>query len=381
MSRPPPPPRPAAWNEQRPDGLHGRGASDNIGNRFEPLWLAGDDDPDRLPDDERTPGPGPATLFFTDRTRSILTHNDSPDVGFDTSFNPYRGCEHGCIYCYARPGHEFLGWSAGVDFESRILVKTEAQRLLREELAAPSWRPRVIAASGVTDCYQPIERRLKLYTRLYLAVLTELRNPVSVITKNALVTRDSDLLARCARARDQTRPRSPSRSPPSIPSCAGGSRPRTSAPCGPPGGGARPRPGGHPRRGQSRAHHPRAHRPGDPRAHRRRRRGRRTLGRLRAPAPALECRAAVRCRWLEEHQKRLAVGGRVLSRDRAEHPRRRAQPVALPRPHAPARAHAPGASRRSPRSWRRRHGLADGPPTAFSTSAFRPPLGRQLSIF
>ncbi len=195
-----PPPRPAPWNAQRPEGLRGRGASDNLGNRYEPMWFAGDDDPDRMPEDDRAPGPGPADArFFTDRTRTIITHNDSPDVGFDTSINPYRGCEHGCIYCYARPGHEFLGWSAGVDFESRILVKADAPRLLREELSRPSWRPRVIAASGVTDCYQPIERALKL-TRSCIAVLAELRNPVSVITKNAMVVRDCDLLAELARA-------------------------------------------------------------------------------------------------------------------------------------------------------------------------------------
>jgi DNA repair photolyase len=119
-------------------------------------------------------------------------------VGFDTSLNPYRGCEHGCSYCYARPTHEYLGYSAGQDFESRILVKEQAPELLRRELASPRWQPRVIALSGVTDCYQPVERRLGL-TRACLEVLADCRNPVIIITKNHTVTRDADLLAELAR--------------------------------------------------------------------------------------------------------------------------------------------------------------------------------------
>ena len=119
-------------------------------------------------------------------------------MGFDTSINPYRGCEHGCIYCYARPTHEFLGLSAGLDFESKILVKEQAPALLRQALASPKWKPRVIAMSGVTDCYQPVERRLKL-TRGCLEVLAECRQPVGIITKNFLVTRDIDLLQELAR--------------------------------------------------------------------------------------------------------------------------------------------------------------------------------------
>ena len=127
----------------------------------------------------------------------MLARNDSPDVPFEYSLNPYRGCEHGCSYCYARPTHEFLGFSAGLDFETKILVKEEAPDLLRAELSSPSWRPQIIAFSGVTDPYQPIERRLRL-TRRCLEVLLEFRNPVGIVTKNHLVTRDVDLLAALA---------------------------------------------------------------------------------------------------------------------------------------------------------------------------------------
>ena len=147
---------------------------------------------------------GVPTLYFRDASRSILSSNTSPDVPFNRSVNPYRGCEHGCIYCYARPTHEYLGLSAGLDFETRIFVKPRAPELLRAELSRRSWTPQVLAMSGVTDPYQPIERRLQL-TRGCLAVLAECRNPVGVITKSALVTRDLDLLAelathRCVRA-------------------------------------------------------------------------------------------------------------------------------------------------------------------------------------
>jgi DNA repair photolyase len=133
------------------------------------------------------------TEFLQDDTQSIISRNNSPDVGFETSVNPYRGCEHGCAYCYARPTHEYLGFSAGLDFESKILVKLKAGPLLREELSKPSWKPQVVVLSGVTDCYQPIERKLKL-TRSCLEVLAEFRNPVAIVTKNFLVTRDIDLL-------------------------------------------------------------------------------------------------------------------------------------------------------------------------------------------
>ncbi|RME68399.1 MAG: PA0069 family radical SAM protein, partial [Verrucomicrobia bacterium] len=142
-------------------------------------------------------GPRLETRFYRDRSSSIITRNTSPDLGFDYSVNPYRGCEHGCAYCYARPYHEYLGFSAGLDFESRIMVKPEAPALLEAELASPKWTPGVIALSGVTDCYQPIERRLRL-TRGCLEVLLDARNPVSVITKNRLVVRDVDLLREMA---------------------------------------------------------------------------------------------------------------------------------------------------------------------------------------
>src|SRR5262245_3624103 len=142
--------------------------------------------------------PSRHTVFLKDDTRTIINYNDSPDVGFNASINPYRGCEHGCIYCFARPNHEYLGFSAGLDFETKILVKENAPELLRRELATPKWEPQVIAISGVTDAYQPIERRLRL-TRRCLEVLLEFRNPVVIITKNELVTRDIDLLRELAR--------------------------------------------------------------------------------------------------------------------------------------------------------------------------------------
>ena len=137
-------------------------------------------------------------MFLRDQTRTIINYNDSPDVGFEASINPYRGCEHGCIYCYARPTHEYLGFSSGLDFETKILVKEDAPELLRRELSSPRWQPKVIAISGVTDCYQPVERRLQL-TRRCLEVLAEFRNPAGIVTKNHLVTRDLDLLGELAR--------------------------------------------------------------------------------------------------------------------------------------------------------------------------------------
>lgn len=181
----------STFNSYSENPNRGRGAAGNPPNRFEPLHLETDPDSDHDLEDARQPV---RTIFLKDTTQTILTTNESPDVGFTTSFNPYRGCEHGCIYCYARPTHEFLGFSAGLDFESRVLVKTAAPELLRRELENPDWRPQVIAASGVTDPYQPVERRLQL-TRNCLQVLNEFRNPVCIVTKNHLVTRDLDLLA------------------------------------------------------------------------------------------------------------------------------------------------------------------------------------------
>lgn len=170
----------------------GRGSWGNPDNRFELLRY------ERGPDDSVEEFASPGTQFYRDSSRSIITYNDSPDVGFDASVNPYRGCEHGCSYCYARPTHEYLGFSSGLDFETRIMVKEDAAGLLRRELMAPGWRPQPLALSGVTDAYQPIERRLQL-TRGCLRVLADFCNPVVVITKNRLVTRDSDLLGELAR--------------------------------------------------------------------------------------------------------------------------------------------------------------------------------------
>lgn len=168
--------------------IHGRGATGDPPNRFE--RLAYEPDPaERDPD-----APAPQTQFFRDHTKGIFSRNDSPDVPFDVSINPYRGCEHGCVYCFARPTHEYLGFSLGLDFESRILVKERAAELLRGELMSPRWRPVAIAMSGVTDPYQPIERRLRI-TRGCLEVLAEFRNPVAMITKNRLIVRDLDLLS------------------------------------------------------------------------------------------------------------------------------------------------------------------------------------------
>jgi DNA repair photolyase len=182
---------------QSSDAIHGRGASWSPANRFEKLHVDLMDvdvvDPVAAEEDR----PARRTEYFRDRTKTIIAHNNSPDVGFESSVNPYRGCEHGCIYCYARPTHEYLGFSAGLDFESRIMVKEDAPELLAAELSKPSWTPQILAMSGVTDPYQPVERRLQI-TRRCLKVLARFRNPVGIITKNALVTRDIDLLGELA---------------------------------------------------------------------------------------------------------------------------------------------------------------------------------------
>jgi DNA repair photolyase len=175
-----------------PPPLRGRGSASNPKNRFETI--------------ERVPEPpedsdeisSPHTEFFPDKSKSLIAYNDSPDVGFDASINPYRGCEHGCVYCYARPTHEYLGFSSGLEFETKILVKEDAPELLRRELSSPKWQPQLIALSGNTDCYQPVEKQ-KQITRRCLEVLLEFRNPVVIITKNHLVTRDIDVLSELAR--------------------------------------------------------------------------------------------------------------------------------------------------------------------------------------
>lgn len=168
----------------------------NPPNRFERVHVA--DMPELgfapSPDD---PPEDPRTELLVDPSRTVVATNDSPDLGFRASVNPYRGCQHACSYCYARPTHEYLGYSAGVDFQTKILVKPRAAELLRKQLLSPGWKPQVLALSGVTDPYQPAERRLRI-TRGCLEVLVEFRNPVVIVTKGFLVTRDVDLLAELA---------------------------------------------------------------------------------------------------------------------------------------------------------------------------------------
>ncbi len=186
--------------------IKGRGASSNPGNRFESAHSVHDPDIEPAPPDSDAETAGqddprllhlPQTQYIPDASRSIIATNTSPDIPFKASINPYQGCSHGCIYCYARPTHEYLGMSAGLDFETKILVKHNAPDLLRKELASPKWVPQVIACSGVTDCYQPIERKLQI-TRRCLEVLLDFRNPVGLVTKNHLITRDIDLLRQLA---------------------------------------------------------------------------------------------------------------------------------------------------------------------------------------
>ncbi len=172
-----------------PGGLRGRGAVSNPTARFEAVREEAFDDgwtPDEVPD--RVP-----TEVLFDRTKTIIARNDSPDVPFDRSVNPYRGCEHGCVYCFARPSHAWLGFSPGLDFETKIMAKRSAADLLRRELRRPAYRPAPLALGSNTDPYQPIERELRI-TRGVLEVLAEARHPTGVVTKSALVLRDLDLL-------------------------------------------------------------------------------------------------------------------------------------------------------------------------------------------
>jgi DNA repair photolyase len=177
-------------------GLHapkGRGSALNPTGRFERIAF----EPETGAGGE-APARAVPTEFFRDTARTVLSRNESADIPFTYSLNPYRGCEHGCIYCYARPYHEYLGFSAGLDFETKILVKEDAPERLRNALLARNWSGEPIALSGVTDPYQPAERRLTL-TRRCLQVMAECRQPVSVITKSGLVARDADVLADLAR--------------------------------------------------------------------------------------------------------------------------------------------------------------------------------------
>ena len=171
----------------------GRGAQSNASGRYEPLARIAFDDGWRSLDEL----PPFKTTVTNDATRKIITRNASPDIGFDRSINPYRGCEHGCVYCFARPTHAFLGLSPGLDFESKLFVKPEAAELLEKELAAPGYSPKVIAIGTNTDPYQPIERRYQVMRRI-LEVLDKAGHPVGIVTKSALVLRDLDILARMA---------------------------------------------------------------------------------------------------------------------------------------------------------------------------------------
>jgi len=171
----------------------GRGATVNPANRFERVQLQHDwehlEQAGELPERAAL-----RTQFLPDESKTVIAETESPDVPFRFSINPYRGCEHGCAYCYARPYHEMLGMNAGLDFETKILVKSDAPALLRRELNRPDWRGDVICLSGVTDCYQPAERSFRI-TRGLLEVMREADQAVSIVTKNSLVLRDLDLLA------------------------------------------------------------------------------------------------------------------------------------------------------------------------------------------
>jgi DNA repair photolyase len=172
----------------------GRGATSNASGRYEPTARIAFDDGWRSIEEL----PAFETTVTEEKPRKIITRNDSPDIGFDRSINPYRGCEHGCVYCFARPTHSYMGLSAGLDFESKLFAKPDAPALLERELSAPNYSPRVIAIGTNTDPYQPIERKYEIM-RGILEVLERAGHPVGIVTKSALVTRDIDILARMAR--------------------------------------------------------------------------------------------------------------------------------------------------------------------------------------
>lgn len=173
--------------------VRGRGATGNPTGRFETVSLTVDGDHLDAEARENPQGRQLATVIREDHARTVINRVDSPDLHFNWTINPYRGCEHGCVYCYARPGHEYFGLSPGLDFETILFAKRDAARLLRAELSNPGWQAETIVMSGVTDPYQPVERELRI-TRSILEVLAECRQPVSIITKNRLVLRDLDLL-------------------------------------------------------------------------------------------------------------------------------------------------------------------------------------------
>jgi len=177
--------------------LKGRGAASNPEGRFETTRHHAEDDGwhQAVLDEEQ---PRPQTVVTEERARSVITRNDSPDIGFDQAMNPYRGCEHGCIYCFARPSHSYLNLSPGLDFETKLRAKSNLAEVLRVELGKPGYTPKPINIGSNTDVYQPIEKRWRL-TRAALEVLAECRHPFTLVTKNAMVERDIDLLAPMAR--------------------------------------------------------------------------------------------------------------------------------------------------------------------------------------
>ncbi len=176
-----------------PQKRRGRGATINPGGRFEAEQRVALDDGWDMQEEL----PALATEIAMEKSRTIITRNDSPDISFDRSINPYRGCEHGCVYCYARPSHAYLGLSPGLDFETKLTAKPDAPALLRKELSAPGYQPRTMAIGTNTDAYQPIERKMRIMRGL-LEILSEFNHPVGIVTKSALVTRDIDILARMA---------------------------------------------------------------------------------------------------------------------------------------------------------------------------------------
>ena len=180
--------------------IKGRGAASRIPGRFEKQVRRGEDDGWGSVYDDMDALPKLQTTVTEERARSIVSRNDSPDIAFAQSLNPYRGCEHGCVYCFARPSHAYLELSPGLDFETKLFAKTNAAERLRAELGKPSYRCSTIALGINTDAYQPIERRYRI-TRECLEVLADARHPVSFITKSALIERDTELLARMARER------------------------------------------------------------------------------------------------------------------------------------------------------------------------------------
>ena len=179
----------------RPQAIKGRGAASKREGRFEATRAEGVDDGW---EHEEEAVSRPATTVTEERARSIISRNDSPDVAFEQSINPYRGCEHGCIYCYARPSHSYLNLSPGLDFETKLFAKSNAAELLRRELARPGYRVSPINLGANTDPYQPVERQYRI-TRQVIEVLAEYRHPLTIVTKSALIERDIDLLAALAR--------------------------------------------------------------------------------------------------------------------------------------------------------------------------------------